>query len=142
MGDIMKFEELLRKYDLKVTKGRVAILKVLTNYHKSMGVELIFGKCKEYGVNINLSTVYRALELFEEKGIVDKFASKDGIFFYKLKGEEHKHLIRCSVCKKEIEVPCPMKQFEEMVQSETGFTLTEHNLIMTGVCEECQHNKR
>ncbi len=34
-----------------------------------------------------------------------------------------------------------MKQIEELVQSETGFTLTEHNLIMKGVCEECKRHK-
>ena len=39
---------------------------------------------------------------------------------------------------KEVEIPCPMKQFEEIVQNETGFTLVEHNLIMKGVCEDCK----
>lgn len=98
-------------------------------------------ECKKFGVDINLSTVYRGVEAFEEKGIIDKFSLKDGRFSYRIKGDEHKHLLQCSVCHKEIEVPCPMKQIEELVQSETGFTLTEHNLIMKGVCEECKKHK-
>lgn len=134
----MEFSDLLKKKGIKVTKGRMAILYVLSKANKSMEVESIYDKCKKNGVNINLSTVYRGLELFEENGLVDKFPLKEGMASFKLKGEEHKHLLRCSVCSKEIQVPCPMKQFEEVVQSETGFVLTEHNLIMKGLCKECK----
>lgn len=137
------FNDLLKRYGLKITKGRVAILSVLSRTNKSIGADAIFEECRNNGVDINLSTVYRALELFVEKGIVDKFALKEGMCSYKLKGEEHKHLLKCNVCQKEVQVPCPMRQIEEIVQNETGFTLTKHNLVMTGVCEECsKHTKK
>ncbi|WP_396136383.1 Fur family transcriptional regulator [Clostridium sp. SHJSY1] len=137
------FNDFLKRYGLKVTKGRIAILEVLTKANKSMGADAIFEECKNNGVDINLSTVYRALELFEEKEIIDKFALKEGICSYRLKGEEHKHLLKCTICNKEVQVPCPMRQIEEIVQSETGFTLTKHNLVMTGICEECsKHEKK
>ena len=138
----MNFEEILKKNNLKVTKERKAILEVLTEADKSLGVESILKECKEKGVSINLSTVYRALEMFEDKGIVDKFTVNDGISSYKLKGKEHKHMLQCSICHKQVEVPCPMKQVEEIVESETGFVLTEHNLIMKGVCEQCRHHSK
>ncbi len=138
----MNFEEILKKNNLKVTRGRKAILEVLTEADKSLGVESILKECKGKGVSINLSTVYRALEMFEDKGIVDKFTVNDGISSYKLKGKEHKHMLQCSICHKQVEVPCPMKQVEEIVESETGFVLTEHNLIMKGVCEQCRHHSK
>lgn len=138
----MNFEEILKKNNLKVTRGRKAILEVLTEADKSLGVESILKECKGKGVSINLSTVYRALEMFEDKGIVDKFTVNDGISSYKLKGKEHKHMLQCSICHKQVEVPCPMKQVEEIVESETGFLLTEHNLIMKGVCEQCRHHSK
>ena len=137
----MNFDGFLKSKELKVTKSRIAILKVLYEADRSLSVENILEECKKFGVDINLSTVYRGVEAFEEKGIIDKFSLKDGRFSYRIKGDEHKHLLQCSVCHKEIEVPCPMKQIEELVQSETGFTLTEHNLIMKGVCEECKKHK-
>lgn len=137
----MEYNDFLKKYELKVTKGRIAILKVLSKVHKSIEVDAIYEECKNSGVLINLSTVYRALELFEDKDIVVKFVSNEGISSYKFKGEEHKHLLKCSVCKKEIEVPCPMRQIEELVESETGFTLVEHNLVMKGVCKDCKHKE-
>lgn len=133
----MNYSDFLRDRGIKITKGRIAILNFLANNNKSVTVDSIYEECKKDGVNINLSTVYRAVDLFEEKGIVDKFPLKEGRFSYRIKKEEHKHILQCSVCHKEVEVPCPMKQFEEIVQSETGFTLVEHNLVMKGVCKEC-----
>lgn len=138
----MSFEEILKKNDLKITKGRKAILEILSKADKSIDAEVIFNECRHKGVSINLSTVYRALEMFEKKGIVDKFTVNDGIFSYKLKGKEHKHMLQCSICHKQVEIPCPMKQVEEVVESETGFLLTEHNLVLKGVCEECRHHTK
>ena len=137
----MNFNDFLKKKGVKVTKGRVMILQVLFSANKSLNVENILEECKEKGIDINLSTVYRAVELFEEKGIVDKFSLNDGVFSYRIKGEEHKHLLQCSVCNKQVEVPCPFKQIDEIVQSETGFTMLEHNLIMKGICENCKKHR-
>ena len=137
----MEFKELLKSRGLKVTKARIAILEMLSYSKLSLSAEEIYEKCRCSGLNINLSTVYRCLESFEEKNIVDKFSNTDGICSYKLKGKEHKHMLRCSVCHKEVEIPCPMKQFEEIVDKETGFTLTEHNLVMNGVCKDCINKK-
>lgn len=137
----MNLNDFLRDRGIKVTKGRIAILKILLNANKSMSVESILEECKGEGVDINLSTVYRGVELFEEKGIVDKFLLDDGVATYRIKGKDHKHLLKCSVCNKEIEVPCPMKQIEEIVQNETGFTMIEHNLVMKGVCKQCKNKE-
>ena len=63
------------------------------------------------------------------------------MFAYKLKKKTHKHLLKCDVCNREIDIPCPMSQIEEIVRNETGFTLTEHDLVMKGVCKECRSNK-
>ena len=137
----MDLQKFLKDKGLKVTKGRLQILEILCAIKKGITAEFIFEQCKKSGASINLSTVYRCLESFEEKEIVDKFSLNDGICYYKIKGNEHKHLLQCSVCDKEVEVPCPMKQFEDIVQNETGFTVTEHKLVMKGLCEQCRHKK-
>lgn len=136
----MDYSNLLKGYGLKVTKGRLEIIKILFK-NNAVSAEFILNSCKKNGVDINQSTVYRAVELFEEKGIIERYPLKDGVFVYRIKGEEHKHIVKCSICNKEIEIPCPMKQFETIVKDETGFTLTEHNLVMEGVCKECNKEK-
>lgn len=138
----MDYNNFLKSKGIKVTKGRVAILDFLSKAEKSLTVDTIYEECKSVGVDINLSTVYRAMELFEAKGIVDRFPLNDGRFSYRIRKEEHKHILQCSICHKEVEIPCPMKQFEEIVQNETGFTLVEHNLIMKAFVKNVRKNRR
>lgn len=133
-------QEFLKSKNIKITKGRVEILEILKGAEGSLSAENIYAISREENVNINLSTVYRTLELFEEKQIIEKIALTDGVFAYKLRKKTHKHLLRCDVCNKEIDIPCPMSQIEEIVRNETGFTLTEHDLVMKGVCRECKNN--
>ena len=54
----MNFDGFLKSKELKVTKGRIAILKVLYEADRSLSVENILEECKKFGVDINLSTVY------------------------------------------------------------------------------------
>ena len=138
----MESKEFLKMKNIKITKGRIEILSILKNSESSLSAEKIYQIFREKNEDINLSTVYRTLELFEEKQITEKITLTDGVFAYKLKKKTHRHLLRCDVCHKEIDIPCPMSQIEEIVQSETGFTLTEHDLVMKGVCRECKNNRK
>ena len=140
LGDIeLELQEFLKSKNIKITKGRLEILDILKNSENSLSAEKIYLMSREKNININLSTVYRTLELFEEKHIVAKIALSDGVFAYKLMKKTHRHHLRCDICHKEIDIPCPMSQIEELVQNETGFTLTEHDLILRGVCKECKN---
>lgn len=134
----MKVEDILKEKSIKVTKGRISILNILIKSEIALSAEEIYNTSKKLSVNINLSTVYRALEVFDEKKIVDKFILDNGVFMYKIKNDEHKHYLECDVCHKEVEVPCPMKQLETIVERDTGFTLTEHNLVLKGICNSCK----
>lgn len=138
----MDYSNLLKNNNLKVTKGRIEILKILFQYKKDLTADFIYLETKKHGVEMNQSTVYRALEVFAEKNIVDKYPLKDGVFAYDLVEDAHKHLLKCCICHKEIEIPCPMRQLSALVKSETGFTLNEHDLVLEGICEECSHKKK
>lgn len=137
----MEPKELLKEKEIKVTKGRVEILNILKNSESSLSAEKIYQIYRYNNININLSTVYRTLEVFEEKEIIEKITLNDGVFSYKLKGKTHRHHLECDICHKEVEIPCPMLQIEELVQNSTGFTLTNHDLVMKGVCSDCRNKQ-
>lgn len=134
----MEPKEFLKQKGIKITRGRVEILNILKNSQNSLCAEKIYQINRDNNININLSTVYRTLELFEEKQITEKITLNDGVFAYKLRGKTHRHYLECDICHKEVEIPCPMSQIEEMVQNTTGFTLTNHDLIMKGICKDCK----
>lgn len=133
----MDYEALLRKRKIKVTRGRIVILKIIENSSQAISADNIYEQCRENGHNVDLSTVYRSLDLFEQKDIVEKFNLGDGKYNYKLKKHNHKHIIECSLCHKEVEIDCPMLPVEEIIKNKTGFVLIEHELKMKAVCEEC-----
>lgn len=137
----MEPKEVLKEHDIKITKGRLEILNILKNSENSLSAEKIYQLYRDNSININLSTIYRTLELFEEKDITEKITLNDGVFSYKLKGKTHQHHLECDICHKEVEIPCPMLQIQELVQNSTGFTLTDHDLVMKGVCKDCKNKQ-
>lgn len=142
LGDInMDPKELLKMKGLKVTNGRIKILNILSKSENSLSAENIYQIYLKNNININLSTIYRTLELFYEKKITEKIIQDDKVFSYRLKRNTHRHYLECDICHKEIEIPCPMSQIEETVKNTTGFTLTEHDLKLRGVCKDCKNKK-
>ncbi|OPJ58997.1 Fur family transcriptional regulator [Clostridium oryzae] len=137
----MSYNELLKSKNMKVTFARRIILEILSNAKEALNVEYIYQKCNGYGHNINLSTVYRNLEAFVKDDIVKKFDLGDGKYSYAIIKDKHKHTIECSICHKEMEIDCPFQMFGEMIKNKTGFTMTEHEFRVKGICKQCKDKK-
>lgn len=134
----MEYELLLKGKNIKITKGRINILKIINNSKEAVSANTIYQQCEGAKNYINLSTVYRTLELFEQNDIIEKFDLGNGEYNYKIKGHTHTHILECSLCRKKIEIECPMLQVEEMIKNKTGFVLLEHELKVKAVCDECR----
>lgn len=134
----MDWNNYLKKNCIKITKARVALLSILENATKGTSAENLYEECKKQEVDVNLSTIYRSLELFEEKKLINKVSLGEGPFIYSLNKNKHNHKVECDVCHKEIAFPCPMQHIEELLKAQVGFTLKEHKLEMKGVCEDCK----
>ena len=133
----MNNDNILKSANLKTTKKRMIILSVLNNSPTPLTSEDILEQTSKE-VNINLSTIYRALNALSEKGILLKQLSSDGKTYYQINNREHKHQLVCSLCNKVVLIDCcPLRKFENDLCEETGFTITSHNLEFTGICREC-----
>lgn len=138
----MKAKEVFAEHSIKSTKARINIYNIMSDNNEGLKAEDIYNICRDKGVDINLSTVYRTLEIFEETNIVGKYDTGENSYKYFLNHETHKHILECSICHKEIELKCPMRHIEEMVKDETGFVLLDHELFMKGICKDCSNNKK
>ena len=134
----MIWENYLKQYGIRITSGRISILKIIEDSDKGLSAESIYYECKKNDNNLNLSTVYRTLELLEEKDIIKKI-NIDGPAIYVLKKENHKHILQCDVCNKKVEIPCPMEEIEEAIKAKVGFSLTKHKLELNGICDKCKN---
>ncbi|MBI2381882.1 MAG: ferric iron uptake transcriptional regulator [Gammaproteobacteria bacterium] len=129
----------LKKAGLKVTLPRVKILQILessTTHHLS--AEDVYKTLLDQGEDVGLATVYRVLTQFEAAGLVTRHHFEGGHSIFEVnQGDHHDHLV-CLKCNKVIEFVDPIIEERQRAIAEThGFTLTDHNLYLYGICKDC-----
>ena len=83
------------------------------------------------------SSVFRAVATLEREGLIDRIDLGDGQARYELREHHHEH-IRCDNCGRiEVVTGCLLDDVAGVVQKQTGFKVTSHNLVLGGLCREC-----
>ena len=145
MADLNSLKEILAANNYKLTSQRKQILKVLLdNQGEHLSAEDIYEILKEDNPGIGLATVYRTLELFCELGLVQQLDFDEERKRYEVEGEgaHHHHLI-CLNCNQIIEFNDEiLEEFEQDLQQEYNFEVTEHKMKFYGYCEECREQSR
>jgi Fe2+ or Zn2+ uptake regulation protein len=78
----------------------------------------------------------------EREGLIDRIDLADGKAHYELRDKHHDH-VRCDSCGRVAGVPgCILENATSAVESDTGFMITSHQLLFTGLCQECAGVKR
>lgn len=138
------YEQRLAQSGLKKTKHRKAILFVMQKSKQPIAAEDVYFALKEQDISINLSTVYRTLEVLSDKGLLTKLSiSGDSRSLYEYNRMVHRHYLICMGCKKiEVIDDCPLKGYEETLAGKTHYTIAGHRLDIYGYCPECKKKGR
>lgn len=130
----------LNRKGLKNTKQRTAVLEILEQSDQPLAAEEVFLEMKEKGVSVNLSTVYRILEVLSDKKMVVKFnILGDTRTLFEYNRMVHKHYLICLGCRKILAIHhCPLKEYEKDLANETNYLISGHKLDVYGYCPECQ----
>lgn len=132
-------DDILAKIGCKNTKPRKTVIEVLESTNKSLSAEDIFIRIKELGESVNLSTVYRTLELMETKSLVNKTVMGDGKARYELTVDGHRHHLVCTNCHKSVLIDfCPLEKLEKDISEKNNFDITGHRFEIYGLCPECK----
>ena len=125
----------------RLTQPRLAVLQVLTENDASLNPEAIYDQGKAIYPSLGLVTVYRTLDLLTELGLVRRVHSEHRCHGYASAGTDRHYLI-CEGCHRVTEFPCNgLDALIQAVRQQTGYTVTEHLLELTGLCPECQANQ-
>lgn len=137
---------MLKQKGLKTTGQRLLLLRILKdNKGKHLTAEDVHKQACELGSNIGLATVYRAIRLFTQLGLVDRLNLGDGSARFEISemamGEEkhhrHHHLV-CLNCKKVFPFEQDfLEDLEKNVLETTGFKVTDHEVSLYGYCKDC-----
>ncbi len=147
----LRFEEIreesiqiLKENNIRNTATRVSVLMAMLEAEIPLEAKEIFNSVIEMvgEDSIWLSTVYRNLETFEEKGLIHgvTMPESDSIYYH-LHEMEHEHYAICENCRKEI--PLRFCYLEELSDTlvEKGFTAKYHRVEIFGLCEQCSHDQ-
>lgn len=147
---------------LKWTKQRRSVYKVLWETAEPLSAMQIYQRMLVSGDNGNrednrdggdgkgardggeyaVSTVYRILAAFEEKGLVEKSAwMEDGTAVYSLNRGGHTHYAVCLKCHSRIPLQgCPFSHIH-LEEGMGDFTVTGHKLELYGYCRNCRERE-
>lgn len=131
---------ILKAHGLKNTRSREVILGYLESAEQPADAEQIYSELKEQGLAVNLSTVYRTLETLCEAELVSKVVLESpGKALFEYNDSAHRHHLVCVGCKKIIPISsCPLGEYEQALENETGYAITGHKLDVYGYCPECK----
>lgn len=123
---------------MKRTKQREAVLRILENAEAPLSAMSIYNQIGKGESPVWLSTVYRILELFTEKGIVTKTTVLDSdMAYFERNRHGHQHYAVCVDCHKIVAINnCPMAEFKPKL-SDDEFRVLGHRIEMYGYCRDC-----
>jgi len=130
----------LRRRARKITGPRLAILEILRRHPHPLTTREILAARPKGGCD--LATIYRAMHLLQEMGMVKQFDFGDGTARFELIGEAdeaHHHHLVCTRCAEVVEIAeCFPGEWEERIAVKNGFQGVTHKLEFFGVCPDCQ----
>jgi Fur family transcriptional regulator, ferric uptake regulator len=132
------WDDTLRASGYRVTPQRQLVLEAVTKLEHATPEE-IFADIHQTARGVNVSTVYRTLELLEQVGLVTHTHLGHGAPRYHLAAEaQHVHLV-CRDCEKVIQVdPAAVGSLVTALDEEFGFETDVGHLTVFGRCADCR----
>ena len=134
----MELQETLRAKGYRITPQRQLVLDAVTELGHATP-EDAFAWVKERSSGVNISTIYRTLELLEELGLVKHAHLSHGApTYHAATAPEHVHLI-CRACGTVTEVsPQTVAPMVDQLERNEGFVADVGHLTVFGICRTCR----
>lgn len=142
LEEIRTFRRLLKSKGLRHTPEREAIIREIMALKDHFDVETLYLGMKAKGVNVSKASIYRALPLLIESGLVSEVFHEEGHMHYELVyGRDHHCHLRCTSCKETIDFSDDrLLAIEEEIGREFGYHTGGHKLEIFGLCRACRKN--
>jgi len=128
--------ETLHQRGLRMTPQRQFVLEALLKLGHATP-EQICQHVQRDTPTVNITTIYRTLELLESLGVVRHTHLGHGAPTYSVHEHEHVHLV-CHECGRVEEVPRElMDELSGTLRARYGFVLDASHLALSGTCGAC-----
>ena len=122
-----------------VTEPRRVVARMVAERDSHFTANELVVDAKRARLGVGRATVFRALELFEQLGLVERLDLPNGEHAYVVCQPTHHHHVICTACGHSAEVgDLGIQSIAAEVESRTGFILDSHRLELYGLCAECR----
>lgn len=141
-----RVQEWMRKTPLRLTIGRMAVVKVLVQAQTPVDAEAVLRGLVEQGSPTSLATVYRILKELEQHALVEREWHHNSLgtrscYAVKL-GPQHKRVccFQCDVCGRRRKVAEPALATQLAAAAEHEGYNTQQELVVVSRCAACSKN--
>jgi Fur family transcriptional regulator, ferric uptake regulator len=131
-------KEKFRRSGYTLTSQRRAVLEALKESRGHPSAEDIYLIVKKKNPRVALGTVYQALSVLEEIGVVGSKHWSESPTRYDLNVAPHLD-IRCARCGEVSEIPgVELGELEEHIRNNTPYQVTRTTVVIEGLCPGCR----
>lgn len=103
-------------------------------------VEELWHDLKGKDAHLGRATVFRAVEMLVNQGLLNRIEFADGSHTYRACGGDHHHHLTCVQCHRVVDVDvCLPEQLLTAIGEKTGFEIEGHSLFIFGRCADCRN---
>jgi Fur family ferric uptake transcriptional regulator len=128
----------LRQRGLRMTPQRQLILDAVASMHGHFSADQVHQDVVRVFPDVNISTVYRTLEVLEDLGVVRHTHFHDGVAQYERTDAARHHHMVCSRCGADVELQLEVLQpLADELKRRYGFEADLAHSAITGLCRQC-----
>lgn len=128
-------ENLLKDSGLRLTPGRLRILKLLQEATSPLSIRDL--QTRLDFLSLDQATVYRILKTLQQHHLVQSVTV--GHKHQHWEPADHHHHLICTKCSKVISLPeCNLKHLESQITDSQKFQNLTHSLEFFGLCPDCK----
>ena len=129
----------LERRGLRLTRPRRHVAELLERRAGTFTAADILDDAGRRAAPIGRATVFRALDLFTELGLLERIDLPTGEHAYVACEPAHHHHLVCSVCGRQTEVDdAGVDAIVGEMERRTGYRIDRHRLELFGTCPDCQ----
>lgn len=130
------YTEILRAHHLKATPQRLEIANALQiNGHLS--IEKLYDILLQKFSSISLATIYKNINIMIDSAFIQEVKIPNAKSVYELTKAAHSHLV-CEKCGMVEDISLDLKAIESLDLKDTNFAIKKVDLVLSGVCKNCQ----
>lgn len=134
--------ESLRGKGYRLTPQRLMILSAIEHADEHISAEEIYSQVVAKHPDVNISTVYRTLELLKKLGMVYEINLGEGRIRYHAEESGHHHHLVCQSCGSVIDIDeSALKSLQEILMRDYNFQAELRHVGIFGICERCRRKK-